>query len=108
MIQYFPDPKYCNFTYSSFETDNWPLRLLFGLHEFFFMMMAWNGYAGPSSMCMYQGVAMSTVIDRMNETLKQLFMDEMRVERVKTEGISLNFNYTLCYTSSHLAVYFMK
>ncbi len=101
MIQYFPDPTYCNFTYSSFETDNWPLRLLFGLHEFFFMMMAWNGYAGPSSMCMYQGVAMSTVIDRMNETLKQLFMDEMRVERMTTEGISFNFNCTFCCTSFH-------
>lgn len=85
MIQYFPDPKYCNFTYSTFEFDNPFLRIIFGVHEFFFMMMAWNGYAGPSSLCIFQGIAISTIINKMNGTLQMLYRGEMKAEhRIET------------------------
>lgn len=86
LTQYFPDPKYCNFTYSIFEADNLPLRLLFGLHEFLFMLSAWGAFAVPCTICTYQGVAMSTTIDKLNETLKRLFLENMKVEKVSREG----------------------
>lgn len=102
MIQYFPDPKYCNFTYSIFEKENMPLRLLFGLHEFCFMLLAWGAYAGPSTLCMYQGVAISVAIDKMNETLKRLFQEEMKVEKVSRKGYHLYLSILISHELNRL------
>lgn len=86
MIQYFPDAKYINFTYSTFTLDNLPLRTLFGIHEFLFMLMPWCGFAVPSTISIFQGVAITAMLDKMNETLRILFKDEMVVTRVPMSG----------------------
>ncbi|CAL8116195.1 unnamed protein product [Orchesella dallaii] len=72
MMQYFADPKYCIFTYSSFELDILPLRLLFALHEFLFMTLAWDAYLAAVAITMYQSVAMSRIVDQMTEKLNAL------------------------------------
>lgn len=69
-IQFYADPKYCTFTYSAFAWDNWWLRIIFCLHEFFFMMNPWNVNTSSSALCTFKGVSIANLLERMTEALQ--------------------------------------
>lgn len=86
MSQYVADPKYCTFTYSSFEWDNNLLRIIFGVHEFWFMELAWNAFAISQSFCIFQGITLSTILDEMRKALQNLYASETSFEKSHKSG----------------------
>ncbi|ODM89434.1 hypothetical protein Ocin01_17248 [Orchesella cincta] len=92
MIQYFADPKYCTFTYSLLKSDNQFLRIVFGAHEFLFMLLAWNAYAASCSLCILQGITLSNTITKMTSQLNTLFSKtEIKLEKVKAVSFAEPF-----------------
>lgn len=68
-IQFYTDPKYCSNTYSAFEWDTWWLRFIFCLHEFFFMMHAWNFGMSMQGLLTFERVLLANILERMTTSV---------------------------------------